>query len=216
MSNELTLNASLRQDTGKGASRRLRRLAQLVPGIVYGGDKEPQNISVVQKDLVKALEQEAFYSQIIDLNIDGSKQKVILRDLQRHPSKVALLHIDFQRVSADQKLQTRVPLHFLNEDVCIGVKMQGGFISQLLTELEIICLPGDLPEAIEVDMANLEVDQVIHISDLSLPAGVESVALQHGADYDQAVATVHKARGAAADEAEGEGEEGGESTDATE
>lgn len=214
MSNELTLNASLRQDTGKGASRRLRRLAQLVPGIVYGGDKEPQNISVVQKDLVKALEQEAFYSQIIDLNIDGSKQKVILRDLQRHPSKVALLHIDFQRVSADQKLQTRVPLHFLNEDVCIGVKMQGGFISQLLTELEIICLPGDLPEAIEVDMANLEVDQVIHISDLSLPAGVESVALQHGADYDQAVATVHKARGAAADEAEGE--EGGESTDAAE
>lgn len=214
MSNELTLNASLRQDTGKGASRRLRRLAQLVPGIVYGGDKEPQNISVVQKDLVKALEQEAFYSQIIDLNIDGSKQKVILRDLQRHPSKVALLHIDFQRVSADQKLQTRVPLHFLNEDVCIGVKMQGGFISQLLTELEIICLPGDLPEAIEVDMANLEVDQVIHISDLSLPAGVESVALQHGADYDQAVATVHKARGAAADEAEGE--EGDESTDAAE
>src|SRR5690625_2397149 len=153
MSNELTLNASLRQDTGKGASRRLRRLAQLVPGIVYGGDKEPQNISVVQKDLVKALEQEAFYSQIIDLDIDGSKQKGILRDLQRHPSKVALLHIDFQRVSADQKLQTRVPLHFLNEDVCIGVKMQGGFISQLLTELEIICLPGDLPEAIEVDMA---------------------------------------------------------------
>ena len=214
MSNELTLNASLRQDTGKGASRRLRRLAQLVPGIVYGGDKEPQNISVVQKDLVKALEQETFYSQIIDLNVDGSKQKVILRDLQRHPSKVALLHIDFQRVSADQKLQTKVQLHFINEDTCVGVKMQGGFVSQLLTELDITCLPGDLPEYIEVDMADIEVDQVIHISDLKFPKGVESVALQHGGDYDQAVATVHKARGAAADEAEDE--EGGESTDAAE
>jgi len=210
MSNEFTLNASVRQDTGKGASRRLRRLATLVPGIIYGGSKQPQNIAVTQKDLAKALENEAFYSHIITLNVDGSQEQVILRDLQRHPAKPVLLHVDFQRVTANQKLHTKVPLHFINEDTCIGVKQQGGVIGHSLTELDIQCLPADLPEFIEVDMIDVSIEQIVHISDLKLPKGVESVALLQGTDHDLPVAAVHKPRGASSDDAEDKAETGTE------
>ncbi|WP_018276953.1 50S ribosomal protein L25/general stress protein Ctc [Teredinibacter turnerae] len=205
---DFTLNAKTRDDQGKGASRRLRH-DNLVPAIVYGGEKDPQNIAIAHNEFVKHLENEAFYSHIVTLVLDGEKQDVILKDLQRHPAKAQLLHADFLRVSRTQKLTTRVPLHFINEESCKGVKLQGGVVAHSLTELEINCLPQDLPEFIEVDLKDAEIGHIVHISDLNLPAGVESVALSHGEDHDQAVVTINKGRGGSGEEAEGE-EEGGE------
>lgn len=211
---DFTLNAEARTDVGKGASRRLRREGHKVPAIIYGGEKEPENISILHKDLAKQLESEAFYSHIVKINVGKKAQDVILKDLQRHPSKSQILHADFMRVSSKKKLQTNVPLHFLNEDTCVGVKMQGGTISHKMTELSISCLPGDLPEFIEVDLEKLETGQIVHISDLQLPKGVESVDLSHGADHDLPVVTVNKPKSSGAAAAEGEeeeSEEGGES-----
>ena len=190
-----TLQAQTRADKGKGASRRLRRLNNEVPAILYGDDKAPAMLSVPHKDLAKCLESEAFYSSIITLNVDGQAQKVLLRDLQRHPSAPRILHADFQRVSATSKIYIRVPFHFINEDNCAGVKQQGGAISRSMNDLEISCLVADLPEFIEIDMANVMVDQIIHISDLKLPKGVESVALSHGADHDLPIVAVHAVKG---------------------
>ncbi|SMF54471.1 LSU ribosomal protein L25P [Alteromonadaceae bacterium Bs31] len=211
MSEDFTLDAALRDDKGKGASRRLRREAGLVPAIVYGGRKKPANITISHNELSKHLENEAFYSHIISLNINGSAEDVILKDLQRHPAKAQIIHADFLRVSKTKKFTTRVPLHFINESTSKGVKLQGGSVSHTMTDLEISCLPGDLPEFIEVDLAEVEVGQIVHISDLQLPKGVESVALAHGADHDLPVANISKARGGADDDAEdSEAEEGGE------
>ncbi|MCW8194931.1 50S ribosomal protein L25/general stress protein Ctc [Proteobacteria bacterium 005FR1] len=204
---DFTLDAEARADMGKGASRRLRRQGNRVPAIIYGDDKEPQNISVLHKDLMKQLENEAFYSHIVKLNVDGTAQDVILKDLQRHPAKNQILHADFLRVSSTKKLHTKVPLHFVNEDVCVGVKMQGGSISHNITELDISCLPGDLPEFIEVDLAEVQAGQIVHISDLKLPKGVESVDLSHGAEHDLPVVTVNKPKaGGEPTEEEGAGE----------
>ncbi|WP_444889606.1 50S ribosomal protein L25/general stress protein Ctc [Microbulbifer sp. DLAB2-AA] len=205
---DIKLNAIARSDEGKGASRRLRRLEGRVPGIVYGGEVEPQSVSLLQKDLFKALENEAFFSSMLTINVDGKEEKVILRDLQRHPAKQLLLHIDFQRVSASTKVHVKVPLHFLNEETCKGVKA-GGIVSHTLTELEVNAPAGKLPEFIEVDLADLELDGILHISDLKLPEGVESADLSHGEDHNLVVASIHKPRGAVEAEAEeaGEGEE---------
>ncbi|ODS22949.1 50S ribosomal protein L25/general stress protein Ctc [Candidatus Endobugula sertula] len=200
MSNkDFVLDAQSREEVGKGASRRLRRDSGLVPAIVYGSSKKPQMISIKHKELVKHLDHEAFYSHIISLNVDGTAQDVILKDLQRHPAKAQILHADFLRVSKTKKITTRVPLHFINESSSKGVKMQGGLVSHSLTELEINCLPGDLPEFIEVDLADVEIGHIVHISDLTLPQGVESVALIHGADHDLPVATINKPKGASED-----------------
>lgn len=201
---DFTLDAKAREVVGKGASRRLRREAALVPGIVYGGKKAPQNITVSHKELTRHLENEAFYSHIITLNVDGKSENVILKDLQRHPAKPKLLHADFLRVSKSQKITVSVPLHFLNEDVCKAVKLGGGNIAHTMTQLEVSCLPGNLPEFIEVDLIDLEMGQILHISDLKLPKGVESVALSHGPDHDLPVVTVNKPKGSVDDE---EGEE---------
>ncbi|USD20623.1 50S ribosomal protein L25/general stress protein Ctc [Microbulbifer variabilis] len=205
---DIKLNAIARSDEGKGASRRLRRLEGRVPGIVYGGEVEPQSVSLLQKDLFKALENEAFFSSMLTIDVDGKEEKVILRDLQRHPAKQLLLHIDFQRVSASTKVHVKVPLHFLNEETCKGVKA-GGIVSHTLTELEVNAPAGKLPEFIEVDLADLELDGILHISDLKLPEGVESADLSHGEDHNLVVASIHKPRGAVEAEAEeaGEGEE---------
>ncbi|WP_185234939.1 50S ribosomal protein L25/general stress protein Ctc [Teredinibacter franksiae] len=212
---DFKLDATLRDDTGKGASRRLRREAGLVPAIVYGGRKNPVNISLSHNELSKHLENEAFYSHIITLNVAGKDEDVILKDLQRHPAKPQILHVDFLRVSKTKKFTTRVPLHFINEDTSTGVKVQGGTASHSMTELEISCLPGDLPEFIEVDLAEVEVGQIVHISDLQLPKGVESVALAHGTDHDLPVATIGKPRGSATEGEEGEAsEESGEGGEA--
>ena len=202
MSTDFTLQAKGREDTGKGASRRLRRLAGEIPAIVYGGKKKPAQITLVHKDVIKALENEAFYSQIVELDIDGKSEDVIVKDIQRHPAKAIVLHMDFLRVSKNTKLQTKVPLHFINEDNCVGVKLGGGLIAHSMTELEISCLPKDLPEYLEVDMENVELGQTLHISDIKLPEGVESVALSHGEDHDLPIAAVNKPKAAPVEEEE--------------
>jgi len=189
---DFELNAKSREDMGKGASRRLRRLADEIPAIIYGGKKDPQSISLLHKDLAHALENEAFYSHVVTINVDGKTEDVILKDLQRHPAKARILHADFLRINKKQKLTVRAPLHFINEDISVGVKTQGGVVSHSMTELEISCLPANLPEYIEVDMTEVEIDQIVHISDIKLPKGVESVALSHGDDHDLPVAAIHK------------------------
>lgn len=193
---DFKLDATARNDLGKGASRRLRRLAGQVPGVVYGGTVAPISVSVSHNELLKHLEHEAFYSHIISLNVDGVAQDVILKDLQRHPAKPLVLHADFLRIDKSTRLTTHVPLHFINEATCKGVKIQGGKVVHNLTQIDVSCLPHNLPEFIEVDLANAEVGTIIHISDLKLPSGVTSVALAHGADHDLAVATIVKPKGA--------------------
>ncbi|MCE2027178.1 50S ribosomal protein L25/general stress protein Ctc [Sessilibacter corallicola] len=202
MAEDFVLSAEVREVSGKGASRRLRREQGLVPGIIYGGDKEPTQITLAHKDLIKQLENEAFYSHIVTLNIGSGSESVILKDLQRHPAKPIILHADFLRVSADQKLHTKVPLHFINEASSVGVKTQGGVVTHNITELDITCLPKDLPEFIEVDVAALEVGQSLHISEITLPEGVSSVDLAH--DHDLAIATISKTRGASSSDEDGE------------
>ena len=200
MSTNFTINAKSRGDTGKGASRRLRRLTGEVPAIIYGGKKDAEKISILHKDITKALENDAVYSSIISLSIDGKAEDTIIKDIQRHPAKQIILHMDFLRVSKTTKLQTRVPLNFINEDICVGVKLGGGLIAHTMTDIEVSCLPKDLPESIDVDMAEVDVGQIVHLSDLTLPDGVESVSLSQGADYDLTVATVNKQKAVEIDE----------------
>ena len=208
---DFSLNANARNDLGKGASRRLRRNADLVPAIVYGGDKAPQNIALEARELKKALENEAFYSHVIKLSIDGKKEDVLLKALQRPPAKPVIMHADFLRVVAGHEVTVHVPLHFINEDSCVGVKKSGGVISHTMTEVEVNCLPKDLPEFIEVDMAGVDLNQIVHLSDLKLPKGVSIPFLAQGPDHDLPVANVHAARVAAADDAPAaEGEESAE------
>ncbi|AXA57175.1 50S ribosomal protein L25/general stress protein Ctc [Pseudomonas thivervalensis] len=187
--NDFTLNAEVRSDLGKGASRRLRRLASLVPAVVYGGDKAPESISMLAKEVAKLLENEAAYSHIIELNVGGTKQNVVIKALQRHPAKGHVMHADFVRVVAGQKLTAVVPVHFINEAAPVK---KGGEISHVTSEIEVSCLPKDLPEFIEVDLADAEIGTIIHLSDLKAPKGVEFVALAHG--DDKAVANVHAPR----------------------
>ena len=200
MSTNFTINAKSREDTGKGASRRLRRLTGEVPAIIYGGKKDAEKISILHKDITKALENDAVYSSIISLSIDGTAEDTIIKDIQRHPAKQIILHMDFLRVSKTTKLQTRVPLNFINEDICVGVKLGGGLIAHTMTDIEVSCLPKDLPEAVDVDMSEVDVGQIVHLSDLTLPDGVESVSLSQGADYDLTVATVNKQKAVEIDE----------------
>ncbi len=210
MSEDFVLNATIREDAGKGASRRLRRLEGQTPGIIYGGEAAPVNIQLLHKDLVKQLENEAFYSHVITINVGDKSEEVLLKDLQRHPAKPLVLHADFLRVDKNKKVTVKAPLHFMNEDTSKGVKVQGGIVSHNMTELEISCLPADLPEFIEIDLADVELGQTIHISDLTLPKGVTSVELSHGEDHDGAVCSIIKPKGVSeeeSEEGEGEGEE---------
>ena len=187
---QFELTAETREDVGKGASRRLRRSGKL-PGIVYGANKEATAITLDHDDVIHHIEQEAFYSHILTLKLGKEKQKVVLKDMQRHPFKPRILHIDLQRVSESEELTMRVPLHFINEEKCVGVKQGGGVISHLMTELEITCLPKDLPEYIEVDMLNIDVGDTVHLGDLKLPEGVEAYNLTHGGDASAPVVSVH-------------------------
>jgi large subunit ribosomal protein L25 len=192
MTVEFVLNAEVRSDLGKGASRRLRRNASQVPAVVYGGDKPSQSISLIAKDLAKLLENEAAFSHVLSLNLNDVKESVLIKALQRHPAKGFILHADFVRVVAGQKLTAHVPLHFINESTSVGVKQQGGEVSHTLSEVEVTCQPQDLPEFIEVDLAAVEVGHTLHLSDLKLPQGVELIALAHGNDL--AVANIHASR----------------------
>ncbi len=214
MQENFEIDAVGRVDAGKGASRRLRRQG-LVPGIIYGGDAAPEMFAVKHNHLMHHLDNEAFYSHVLTVKVDGKPQQVILRDLQRHPAKPILLHVDLQRVSASEKLRMNVPLHFAGEEQAPGVKA-GGEISHHVTELEILCLAKDLPEFIEVDASGLEIGAMLHLSDVALPAGVElTVPLDE--EHNQPVISIHASRvgeepdegGEAGTEAEGGGEEEG-------
>jgi large subunit ribosomal protein L25 len=204
--NKFEIHAEVRTDLGKGASRRLRRLDSLVPAIVYGEGKAPVNLSIPHKDLAKALTNEAFFSHIVTLFIGKKSEQVVIKALQRHPAKPRLMHIDFQRVSADNAITVQVPLHFINEEKCQGVKNGGGSLIKAMTELQVSCLPKDLPEFIEVDVLNLGLGEAMHISDITLPKGVTSVDLTHGADADNAIVSVLPPRGGASDEDEDDAE----------
>ncbi|MBI5450917.1 MAG: 50S ribosomal protein L25/general stress protein Ctc [Gammaproteobacteria bacterium] len=209
MSISFELTAERRDDMGKGASRRLRREGK-VPAIMYGAHKDPQPIALLQNDLVHNLEHEAFYSHILTINIGGSKEQAVLKDLQRHPYKPVILHVDLQRISAHEKLRMHVPLHFKGEEVAPGVKA-GGMITHLVSDVEVSCLPKDLPEFIEADISRLGLDETLHMSDLKTGSGVTLIELSHG--HDQPVASIHLPRVSAADEEQpvaAEGEAGGE------
>jgi len=189
MSQQIMLNATLRTNTGKGATRRLRHLDKL-PAIIYGKDTKPIQITVASKDVRKVLTNELFYSQIVTLNVDGNNLPTIVKEIQRHPAKEYAMHLDFLKVDDKHEVTTKVPLHFLNQDTCIGVKV-GGAISHNVVEVEIRCLPKNLPEFIAVDMSNVDIGESVHYSDLTLPDGVKVTQLIHGEEHDLPVANVH-------------------------
>ncbi|GFD71222.1 50S ribosomal protein L25/general stress protein Ctc [Alteromonas marina] len=197
------LDASVRTDLGKGASRRLRREDKL-PGIIYGGEEAPVSITLDHNKVNNSADFEAFYSHVLEINLDGKVVEVLVKDMQRHPFKPKITHIDFQRVIAGQDVHTNVPLHFVNEDQSAAAKA-GGIAEHHVTEIEVTCLPKNLPEFIEVDMAAVEMGQTVHLSDLTLPAGVSSVELAKNDEaHDLAVVTVKPAPKAADAEEDGE------------
>ena len=216
MSDQFELYAEVRDDMGKGASRRLRRHAEKVPAIVYGGEKAPQALSLIRKDLEKALENEAFFSHVLTLKVGNDVEKAILKDLQRHPAKGFLMHADFQRVNENVAIKVHVPIHFLNEESCHGVKMQGGMIQHQETDIEVSCLPKDIPEYIEVDMAAVKSGEIVHLTDVKLPAGVTAVALTLGEDHDLAIASVVPPKGGAGDDSSEASDEDESSSDSSE
>jgi large subunit ribosomal protein L25 len=191
---DFELNCEVRTDQGKGASRRLRRLNNQIPAVLYGGGEDPVSLSIPHDDIFHATENEAFFSHIITLNIGKDKQQAVIKDLQRHPAKPFILHADFQRVQANVEINVNVPLHFLNEEKAKGVKNDGGNLIKNMTELEVTCLPKDLPEYIEVDVIALEIGDSLHISDITLPEGVTSVELSHGEEHDLPVVAVQAPR----------------------
>jgi large subunit ribosomal protein L25 len=197
MRSDYVLNAEVRVGKGRQASRRLRRAGK-IPAILYGGGDAPIPIEVEHKELQWNLEHEAFYSQILSVKFNNKVERAILRDLQRHPSKPQILHIDLQRVRVDEEIRVNVPLHFMGEESSPGVKQQGGVVSHMLTEVEVECLPENLPEYIAVDVSNLQLNEAIRLSDLVLPQGVQLVELVHGEQHDHMLMTINPPR---ADEA---------------
>jgi large subunit ribosomal protein L25 len=186
MATEHKISATGREAAGKGASRRLRRAAS-IPAIVYGGNAAPQSIQLEHEKTWLASQNEWFYSSILDLDLDGKVQKVLLRDIQRHPYKQIIMHLDFQRVDENQSLRAKVPLHFLNQDKSPAGKTAGVVVTHELNEVEVSCLPKDLPEFIEIDLGALAVGGIVHLSELKLPKGVELPELKLGKEHDVAV-----------------------------
>ena len=198
MATAMELPAEIRELQGKGASRRLRR-AGLVPGIVYGGGKDPVAIQLPHKSLIRATENESFYSSILELKVgDGRTQKVVLRDMHRHPAAELIMHIDFQRVSDTEKLRISVPLNFVGEDQSPAGKQSGVVISHQMTEVEISCFPKDIPEHIDVDLSEMDVGDSVHLAQIELPEGVETIALTHGDAGELTVASAQHVQTAAA------------------
>lgn len=203
MENLFEVQAELRTDEGKGASRRLRHAGK-VPAIIYGGEDAPVSLALDHNQFLRHLAEEAFYAHILDVVVDGKKQQAVLKDLQRHPaSDLKIMHADFLRIDAKHAMTMAIPLHFIGEDVAPGVKA-GGLVAHLMTDAEVSCLPKDLPEYIEVDVSALEMDASIHLSELVLPKGVTLTALSHSQDehleegersaYDQSVVSIHAPR----------------------
>ncbi len=211
MSTSFEMTAAPRSDLGKAATRRLRHSGQ-VPAVIYGDEKEPASIMMVHDDLMHNLENEAFYSHILSIDVDGKKEDVVLKDLQRHPAKARIMHADFQRVSSKNEMKMHVPLHFVNEDEAPGIK-EGGILSRLMTDVEVSCLASALPEFIEIDLAGMEIGDSVQLSQLILPEGVSITALNRGDDHDQAIAAIQKIRAAKDDEVvEAEGGEAAEAS----
>jgi len=207
MANEFVLNAELRTDLGKGASRRLRHAGK-VPAVMYGAGQDPVALTLGHNELAHQIDNEAFFSHILKVKVDGKDQQAIVKDLQRHPGRPIIMHIDLLRVSATEKIRVQVPIHFINEELSPGVS-EGGLVTHSMTEVEIACFPGDLPEYIEADLSGLAMNENFHLSDLKLPKGAEVVELTHGESHDQPVASVHMPR-AAKEEDETTTAEGGE------
>ena len=190
MKTSFELTAEFRDAQGKGASRRLRH-ENKVPAILYGGHRDPRALALDHTKLMLMLDNERFYSTIINLRVGDVTQAAILKDVQRHPAKNAVLHVDLQRVLEDEKIRISIPLHFKNESIAPGVK-KGGVVSHLRNEIEVSCLPKDLPEFVDVDLSKVELNQMLHLSDLVVPEGVEILELSHGRDAP--VVSVHHAR----------------------
>lgn len=195
---QIEIDANKRELQGKGASRRLRSAGK-VPGVVYGGESAAQSIELDHNNLFHKLKLEAFHASVLSLNIEGDKEQVLLRDVQMHPYKQQVLHVDFQRIDKNKKLHVKVPLHFINAEVSPGVKLSGGMISHVLTEVDVSCLPKDLPEYITVDLSEMTAGSTLHLSDLKLPENVEISTLIRGGD-DLPVAALIVPRGGATEE----------------
>ena len=204
MSNTHEIKAQSRKDEGKGASRRLRR-ASFVPAVVYGGGQPPESIQIEHNTILLAAKHEWFFSSVLDLNVDGSVQKVLVRDWHKHPFKQLMMHMDFLRIDENDKLRANVPLHFLNKEKSPAGKTSGVVISHAFTDIEVSCLPRNLPEFIEVDLGELKTGDIIHMSDLKLPEGVEIPELKLGKEHDHAVVTAREVQ-AEVEPTEGEGE----------
>ncbi|WP_077285296.1 50S ribosomal protein L25/general stress protein Ctc [Cognaticolwellia aestuarii] len=198
MTDLFTLDAEVRTDLGKGASRRLRH-ANKVPAILYGEGQEPVSLTLEHKNVFRAQQEEAFYSHVLTINVDGKPVECLLKDMQRHPFKQVVMHLDFLRVDAKHAVQVNAPIHFINEDVA---EKKGGAMTHHVNEIAVTCLPADIPEFIEIDVANLEVGQTLHLSDITLPKGVTSDELAKGESHDQAVATLNAPKGASDDSAD--------------
>ncbi len=194
MSEQITLQLQHRSVRGSSASRRLRRVEHMIPGVLYGETGGTESVMISDVEFGKALQEESFFSQVLNAELDGEQIPAVVRDLQRHPATNRVLHFDLLRISEDNEIQVSVPLRFLNEDICVGVKLGGGNIARSITELEIRCLPKHLPEYIEVDLAEVESGQTVHLSDLSLPEGV---AFLHPTDdaHDSPVVSITTRRG---------------------
>jgi large subunit ribosomal protein L25 len=196
------IDAEARAGSGRSDSRKLRRLGR-VPAIIYGGGKDPSSITLDRNTLVHQMELEAFYTSILNLTIGKEKQPVVVKEVQRHPAKSVVMHLDFQRIVADEEITITVPIHFIGEEAAIGVKEQGGVIEHAMTDVEISCLPANLPEYLELDVSGLELNEILHLSDIQFPEGVTSTQLAH--EHDQPVVAIHPPRRVEAEEPE-EGE----------
>ena len=218
MTQEIILNADPRERTGSNKARVIRNIDVMVPAVIYGNELPGENIKVPLNELTKASQNELFYTQVLKIKIGDKEEKVVLKELQRDPAKGKFLHADFLRVSRKTKLKVVVPFRFLNEDDCNGVKIEGGVLTKLLREIEVMCLAGDIPEAIEVDVANIELGEGIRLTELSLPEGAEISGLDDG--QDQMVVSVNAPKAVEEDpiEEEGleEGEDGAEASDGEE
>jgi large subunit ribosomal protein L25 len=190
MAEEFDLIAEFRDDIGKGASRRLRHEGK-VPAILYGGGRPPRNLAFDHNRVLQQLENESFYSSVLNVKVGEKEQSVILKDLQRHPAKRQILHMDLQRILEDEEIRMNVPIHFLNEDKAPGVKEDGGKVARLISDVEVVCLPRNLPEYLEIDIGDLGLDEMRYISDIPLPEGVEIPLLAQGEEANQPIVSIH-------------------------
>jgi large subunit ribosomal protein L25 len=200
MSSVFEFEAVSRANAGTGTAKAIRRNGN-IPAVIYGGSSEPELIELKHNEVVKSLANEAVYSHILEVNVDGKVQNAVLKDMQRHPAKDSIIHMDFMRVSMDEKIKVNVPLHFINEEISVGVKA-GGVVTHSMVEIEVACLPGGLPEYIEVDLENIDIGGSVHLADIVVAEGIEILALTHGEDHNLPVAQIVKTRGAASTDGE--------------